>query len=458
MYCSECTSSELCTNCVKGNLLVDDGVCVPDPNASTSSTTDEENHVELEFVENGVLRKDQNSCDIVFTNFGMDKHIKELNVFKISKYNTDRFNLRIENLVNGNIGPNNKIHIDPEELKEAIKIKQNNNSITNFEVIHVFKDTGLMDIEIKDLMTCENLSIKQTFIEPFIKVAGRTYYEDTFPININQPFNAKKFGPSYSYPLDQLYWKYNDGLDDLIKTCGVYIHYTSLSPLNGAHWQYYLSTENANTKNCTQFDFYNVLKRNYLNYDFNHFTDHISSISYALRVNYTGYVLKREGHIEEHMDGIIPDQSHLIEIYMEKCSNVTQSRIVCNIPSDHALSYTEFTEELQKCEWLFTHNMEWTLNNGIITGTNSAGVATVTTTDIDSLGSLPETTDGDIIYSNATDVSVARFLISYNCNDYSNSYNSGYINFNWEHRCVCMSNYYFFLYYFLTINNLKYIC
>ena len=432
--CSECSDSDTCSSCLQGNLLDDGGVCVPDPNASASSTTDEENNVELEFVENGVLRKDQNSCDIVFTNFGMVKHIKDLNVFKINKLNTDQFNLRIEGLVNGNIGPNNKIYLDPEELKQAIKIRQGNNNINNFEVIHVFEDTGLMDIEIKNLTTCENLSLKQTFIEELIKVAARTYYEETIPVKINQPFNAKKFGPSYSYPVDTLFWMINVGLDDFIKTCGIYIDYTSLSPFNGVHWQYYLSTENANTKNCTQIDFHEVLKRSYLNHllDFNTMA-FVNTITAVVNPNYIGYVLKREGHIEEHMDGIIP-KSHLIEIYIKKCNDSSLSRNICNIPSDHALSYSEFTEELKKCVWFTAKNTEWILNNGIMNGTNDVGELIITTSDIDSMGSLPITTNDEIIYSNTTKVSVARFLLTNHC---YNNYDPEY----WEQTCACKSKY-----------------
>jgi len=274
---------------------------VKSDDASSSGNT-----LELEFIDEGVLRKD-GDCNIIFTNFGMDKYIKGLTLKKTKVSNSNLFNLKIKSLVNGNMGPNNTVYLDPQDLKNAVIVKQNDIEITDFVISNVSKKTGLMDLEIKNLSTCEGLALKQTFIEPLVKVANRLYYENVVPTHINQSFDAKKFGPSYSYPFERIHWKINEGLDDLRETCGIYILFKSPTSSNGNHWQYYLSVENVNSKKCSQNQFFEVLKRNYIDY---HFTEEL------LGENFMGYVLKREGHIEEHMDGIIVDRNYLVEIYL----------------------------------------------------------------------------------------------------------------------------------------------
>ena len=122
--------------------------------------------MQLELKDSGILRKNGGNCDILFTNFGMGNSIKNLLISKSKQYNSDLFNIKIEGLINGNIGPNNTIYIVPEDIKDAIKIKLNRNEeITDFEITNINLTSGLMDLEIKHLRTCEGLSLKQTFFE-----------------------------------------------------------------------------------------------------------------------------------------------------------------------------------------------------------------------------------------------------------------------------------------------------
>jgi len=328
----------------------------------------------------------------------MDNFIKSLSITKFKQSNSNKFTLRIEGLVNVNIGPNN---IDPDNLKNAIKIQQNGNTITDFEINILEK--GLMDIDINNLNTCEGLSLKQTFLENFKAVATRHYYENVIPKRINQAFDSKKFGPPYSYPYERIHWNINKGLDDLMKDCGIYIDYTSVSNSNGIHWQYYLSVENSKTQQCTHKEFFDSIKSNFDDYD---------RIENVIDKNYIGYVLKREGHIEEHMDGIIPDKNYLIEVYQKKSGANTESKIVCDISSNTALSFTEFTNELtNRCLKLEDSNLNWIINNGEASVTNVDKNIIISSSDVESAGSLPENSNENINYSDKKIIPTARFIV-----------------------------------------------
>jgi len=154
----------------------------------------------IEFIinENDVLRK-ENDCNIVFINFGMDENIRNLRVSKIIQDKPGKFNLIIENLINGNMGSNNVMYLKANELKSAIQIHQNEREITNFELSDITKKTGLMNMENKSLSTWDGFTLKQTFKESLINVVNRIYYQTFIPPHINQGFDAKNFGPSYSY-------------------------------------------------------------------------------------------------------------------------------------------------------------------------------------------------------------------------------------------------------------------
>lgn len=372
-------------------------------------------YISLEFTEDGVLRKGDD-CDITFTNFGMDKWIKNINITMAESPGTDVFSLNIEGLINGNIGPNNKIYTDRDVLKKYIEIQQNKKDINDFEVTRVNKKSGIMNIRINNLLTCKGLKVKQTYIEKLVTVANRLYYGNQIPSHINQAFQTKKFGPSYSYPFERIHWKINEGLDDLRKTCGIYIYYYGNAPhtSNGLHWQYYLSVENVNTKKCDHQKFFEVIKRNYIDY---HFTEEL------LGKNYIGYVLKREGHIEEHMDGAIVDNGYTIEMYQKNCSDSSTARSICVIPSKDNLSFSEFAGKLitdcLNITLSLDEKVEWDIKNGITTGTLKHQIISVQTTDVDSMGSLPANVKGNIKYKviSKDTTPVARFIVSFACKD-----------------------------------------
>lgn len=88
---------------------------------------DGNNRIELELNDDGILRKNGGNCDITFTNFGMNDHIKNIKIYKIPSSDNVHFNLKIKNLINGNIGPNNSVHLNSDVLKGAIKILQDGN-------------------------------------------------------------------------------------------------------------------------------------------------------------------------------------------------------------------------------------------------------------------------------------------------------------------------------------------
>jgi len=146
----------------------------------------------IEFIinENDVLRK-ENDCNIVFINFGMDENIRNLRVSKIIQDKPGKFNLIIENLINGNMGSNNVMYLKANELKSAIQIHQNEREITNFELSDITKKTGLMNMENKSLSTWDGFTLKQTFKESLINVVNRIYYQTFIPPHINQGFDAK---------------------------------------------------------------------------------------------------------------------------------------------------------------------------------------------------------------------------------------------------------------------------
>ena len=364
----------------------------------------------LQYLPEGVLRKDD-QCNIIYTNFGMKEHIEGLE-YEITNNSDGTFNIKIKNLVNGNMGPNQQSYFDPNVLKDLIKVEQNGNEISDKSITDVNQKTGLMSLQINNLTDCNDLKIKQTFKEKEVVVANRLYYENVIPDKINQPFDASKFGPSYSYPFKRLHWEINEGLDDLRETCGIYIYFSTVHESNIRHWQYYLSTENVNTKGCTNEEYFEVIKRNFRDGDYQYTID-------LLGENYQGYVLKREGHPEEHMDGVLIDNKFLIEVYQKNCNEDNQQITVCTMDSQKKLSFTEFSQQLVKCLKLEDdQESDWEINNKIASAKFNGQIITVSNSDADSRGSLPDTVNGDINYKkingeNATPI--ARFMITYTC-------------------------------------------
>jgi len=367
--------------------------------------------VTVEYTEDGVLRKD-GSCDITFVNFGTEENLSSLTLSKSVNKVTGNFNLTIKNLINGNMGLNYETTIEQTDLLDLIKITQNKQPITDFTVPYMGKGSGKINIVINNLSTCDGLIIKQTFKDETVTVANRLYYVNVVPTDINHAFESKLFGPSYSYPFERIHWKMNEGLDDLRKTCGIYILYTKYVSSNGVHWQYYLSVDSINTKKCTTLEFFQVIKRNYI--DFHYTLD-------LLGENYVGYVLKREGHIEAHMDGVIMNYNYMVEIYQNSCNEMFEAKTFCTIRSDEALLFSDFAHELitdclkdtvdpkEKVEWAIESNKAiGRLNNQVITISKS------------DKGSLPKKTDNLIKYNDfkiADATYIARFIIDLSCKD-----------------------------------------
>jgi len=109
----------------------------------------------------------------------------------------------------------------------------------------------------------------------------------------------------------------------------------------------------------------------------------------------------------------------MIEIYQKKCNN-EPSQIICIIPSDEILSFGEFTDTLiNNCLNINDSNSKWVISNNVASGQLKNQKITVTLSDVDKRGSLPNNSiKGNInyyIFSSSTSVSVARFLVSFTC-------------------------------------------
>jgi len=441
--CEECGTNGICTRCKKNKMIVnsdnvcecqngyylnDDGVCI--------------NTVTIKYTDDGVLRRD-GKCHITFVNFGTKEHIYNKEATKIFDEDNKTFDITISSLINGNIGINYNTNITVEELHDYIKINQNGNEINDFEITNTDYYNGLFDLKINNLSTCEGLIIKQTFKEDLLAVANRLYYYNKIPSEINKAFPSEHFGPSYSYPFKRIHWKINEGLDDLRLTCGIYIVFKDNAIFrhvkNTNHWQYYLSIESINTKGCSIPEYFEVIKRNYIDYQY--------TID-LLGESYIGYVLKREGHVEAHMDGVNVDVKYSIEMYQKSCNIQYNDQIMCTIRSNEALSFNEFTTRLvNEClNVTLTEGNEskWTLENGVATGKLNNQILKLSLVDVqnDIRGSLPESSDDNINYhtfNNNEFTKIARFVITSSCSEGS------FMN----DQCICQCKYFFFL-----INNI----
>jgi len=398
-----------------------------------NSEFDNEN---IEFLEEGVLKKDD-LCNIIYTNFGAKQHILDITYEK--EDNEDgTFNLIIKKLVNGNMGPNQVNYLNPDDLENLILIEQNGVEITNKSISNVSGSTGLMTLKINNLSDCNNLKIKQTFKED-AKVATRLYYVNEIPKSINQAFDSRKFGPPLNQPFKRLHWDLNAGLDDLRKTCGIYIYYTvpKKDPEGKNHWQYYLSIDSVNTKNCTNEEFYNVIKRNFREEQeegTQNIIDQQIINSIVSNPNFQAYVLKREGHVEEHMDGVIVGTEYLIEVKQKNCNENNEENTICTMQDK--LTFTEFAQQLVECLDSLSliskddQESDWEINESVAIAKFKGQYVKVSNSDNGSKGSLPNNVDEYINYSKVSgedSKSLARFMITFTCDD------SFYIN----EKCIC---------------------
>jgi len=265
--------------------------------------------VSLDYTKDGVLRKD-NQCNINFVNFGINTDITGLNIKRQNNPN-GTFNLLISELKNANAGINSSrtgYTFKDSEIKNYIKISQNGAAIKDFEATAA--PHGRFSLFVKNLKSCEGLSIKQTFKEDVL-INSYLYYSNVKPNGINHAFDIVEFGPSSNnVPYDTLAWNMNTGLDSAREKCGIFIDYHEFDYTGGAHWKWYLSTDNINTEKCDNPDFYAAVKDSYASLEVMDelFGDH-----------YNGYVIKREGSDIGHMDGILVNQKYLIEIYQNGC-------------------------------------------------------------------------------------------------------------------------------------------
>jgi len=398
-----------------GFYLSDDGKCI--------------NEVSLGFTDEGVVRRD-GQCDITFVNLGVE-HLKKSNVIKIADDNTNVFSITINDLINGNIGINKNTNITEADLHKHIIISQNGNAISDYEVKNVNYTTGYFDLKINNLSTCDGLIIKQTFQEQLLLVANRLYYYNIIPQKINTQFQTDHFGPSLKYPFKRIHWKFNEGLDDLRKTCGIYLVYGQnqlyLHEQNSNHWWYYLSIDSVNKKGCDVLQFFEVIKRNYIDYQY--------TID-LMGEDYIGYVLKREGHEEAHMDGVNLNVQNSIEIYQKSCKAQYPDQISCTIKSNEDLSFDQFTQRLLT-ECLNNKNQarKWEINDGVAQGTFDNQILKIFLPKDNKKGSLPDDVDVNIVYEtmkkNGADLEhftkVTRLVISSQCLDGS------YMN----EECIC---------------------
>jgi len=386
----------------------------------------------FKYTEDGVLRED-GGCNLTFVNFGTEKNLPGENKIDLTKKLGNKMDVTIHNLINGNIGLNNNTVYDPTDVYKYINITQKTKDgikeITKFNISAFGNSNSTFDLKITDIDTCEGIVIKQVFKEETVVVANRLYYVNVIPENINQSFDPKKFGPSYKYPFNRIHWKFNEGLDDLRKTCGIYMYYYRYDGFNSgekisAHWEYYLSPEKdnktINSKNCTPQEFFKVIRRNYIDY---YYTEEL------LGKNYMGYVLKREGHVELHMDGVIVDNGYLVEMYQNSCNSEYESQTSCTIRSDTALTFNEFVERyIKECLNINTdeENPTWKINRQKAIGTFKNQVITIEQPSRDARGKLPDSPENELIYeefksdttvANYDDATpVARFTVSFNCN------------------------------------------
>jgi len=176
---------------------------------------------EVEYTDQGVLRKGRN-CEITFVNFGIEDDIKNLGV------NKNDNNLNIQGLKNGNLGLNKKgfnYSFNNNEIKNYVKISQNNNAINDFDVTS--GNDGKFSLNIRNINSCEGLIIKQTFKEP-VAVATYLLYSNIKPSanTINNVYAVNEFGPSSNdVPYDVVHWDMNTGLDSAREKCGIYIEF-----------------------------------------------------------------------------------------------------------------------------------------------------------------------------------------------------------------------------------------
>jgi len=355
----------------------------------------------VDYTKNGVLRIDDNKCNINFVNFGIGETIENIKVsFKNSV-------LTIENLKNGNEGQNNAL-FNKDDIKKYIIVTQGNvkkdYTVTKYE-------NGLFSISIKDINSCNDVTVKQTY-KYDVLMYSYLLYANKIPNPINTSFPTDQFGPSSNdQPYDKLYWDMNKGLDELREKCRIYIDYKRREYGGSWHYVWYLSTETINKDNCSNADFYEIVRKHYPKYNtmYELFGDY-----------YEGYVMKRESGSVAHMDGII-NSKYIIEVYQEACGIQSDNQVICTISSEEKLKFDDFTDELMKnCLSIIVDKDEvgkWSANKSNVKAQFENYSIKV---ENNGEGTLPTSEDGVVGYKTfkANNSSgVARFKVSLVCND-----------------------------------------
>jgi len=390
------------------------------PTTTTKAATPTPTPV-LEYTENGVLRKSSSGCNINFVNFGIESSITSINE-KISYNNNNvqtsnipksTFNLILENLVNGNIRINNNGEsVTNEELKSLIKVTQGDNNL-DFTVSIVSSSPKYFSLTINNLETCDNLTIKQTH-KYNVNISTFLLYANIIPDPVDKAYSNERYGPSGNgSPYSVIQWNM-EGLDALRQQCGIYIKYATIN--DKYRWNWYLSRENKNIKNCSNPEFYKIVKQYFVDYNpmYEMFGDY-----------YEGYLLQSVNYYGAHMDGILIHK-YIIEIYQENCGGLLSngSQVACTISSDNILSYGDFTNKVVKeCLPLFINSNEtpkWTLNTSSLTGTfNDYSIKIENLKTISNEGSIPKSTSGNVsykVFDGADGSGIARFKATLSCN------------------------------------------
>jgi len=366
----------------------------------------------LDYTKEGVLRK-ENECNINFVNFGIETDISGLNVKKVK--NADgSFNLSIAELKNGNIGLRSNesgyTFDEKNETKDYVKISQSGNDLKDFEVKPASK--GKFSLVVKNLKTCDGLTIKQTFKDDAL-MNTYLYYSNVKPDGINHAYDITQFGPSSNdVPYDTLSWNMNTGLDAVREKCRIYIDWHETNNVGGFHWVWYLSTDSINADKCDNPTFYNTAKKSYASMEVMDelFGDH-----------YNGYVIKREGKENGHMDGILVDQKYLIEIYQNGCDEQNKDQVICTISSNKKLTYKEFTQEFVKnCQTIIENpeeEVKWSVDEKGVTAKFDTYSLNITNYN---RGALPKTENDSVSYKEfkaANSSGIARFNVCTVCGD-----------------------------------------
>jgi len=409
--CEECGEKGICLKCKNPGMIVnaDNNTCQCKNGYYLNDNEECTNKVTLRYTDEGVLRRN-GKCEITFDNFGIEESISSISV-KLIEDESGLYNVIINDLINGNIGLNYDTIFELNDLNKYIKVTQNGKILENIEVSNINDSDGTFDLKINHIATCDGLIIKQTFKDELLVVDNRIYYENVIPKIINQSFDLDKFGPDKNYSYEMINWRINEGLDELKKTCGIYIFYKQISVHNNKHWEYYLSTENINSKKCSVFEYSKIIKRNFIDYE---------KIINIVGDNYIPFVIKREGHNVAKMNGIMENEKYAIEINQKSCKSQFTALNLGSIISQKPFSFKTFTENLISEKLGMTLNddekIEWSISNDkkIANGKIKNQVLKIESL----IGTFPESIEDDIMYnlvSGENSISLARFALTFVC-------------------------------------------